>query len=282
MATIFGETFGVGSSGVTLPSGWARSISPSAANGVEMTAFGSTKTKVFSSTNTGVHWKCIDTRTSSTSTGPGGAMDGGLDATDGDWTYYDGTSGDHPRYMHYEASSGMASSTEDYITGVRTTQFDLTGYTNCSLSFWFHMYNAGNNGFGSLGVALTTSASDMSSAAQAGTGLGFTSASAGGGTIVSWTNADGRATQSGVRLGGDTQQTDGHTSSINDNNRWRKATVDLSAADGTADVYLYFMFITKGMASQFRQDCAIDNVHVTGTAGGQASTDDALFAGANF
>ena len=285
MATIFSEDFSTGSSGTILPSGWARSINSTATNGVVMTAYGSTQTHTYSSTSTSVHWRGNDTRTTSSSTGPGGAMDGDINATDGDWTYYDGTSADHPRYMYFEASSGMASSTVNYITGVRTSQFDLTGYTGCELSFWFHMYNGGNNGFGSLGVALTTSANDMSSASQAGTGLGFTSATAGGGTIVSWTNADGSSTQSGVRLGGSSQQSDGHTSYINDNNRWRKATVDLSAADGVSNVYLYLMFITYPMASQFRQDCCIDNIHITGTSGGGlplAASNDSILFGTNF
>jgi len=287
MATIFSEDFGTGASGTILPSGWARSINDTATNGVIMTAYGSTQTKVYSGINsTTLQWTCIDKRTTSSNTGAGGAMDGGINATDGDWTYYDGTSGDHPRYMYYEASSTMSSSNYSYINGVRTSQFDLTGYTGCELSFWFHMYNGGNNGFGSLGVALTTSANDMSSASQAGTGLGFTSDTAGGGTIVSWTNADGSSTQSGVRLGGSSQQSSGHTTSINDNNRWRKATVDLSAADGVSGVYLYLMYITYPMASPFRQDCCIDNIHVTGTSSGGGlplgAVDDSILFGTNF
>lgn len=285
MATIFSEDFATGSSGSILPSGWARSINSTASNGVIMTAYGSTQTKVYSTSSTALHWRSNDTRTTSSNTGPGGAMDGGINATDGDWTYYDGTSGDHPRYMYYESSGVMASYTENFINGVRTPQFDLTGYTGCELSFWFHMFNGGNNGFGSLGVALTTSANDMSSASQAGTGLGFTSDTAGGGTIVSWTNSDGSSIQSGVRLGGSSQQSSGHTSSINNDNRWRKATVDLSAADGVSGVYLYLMFITYPMASQFRQDCAIDNIHITGTSGGGiplAAANDSILFGTNF
>jgi hypothetical protein len=283
MATIFSEDFGTGASGDVLPTGWTRSIN--ATVGTVMTAYGSTQTKSYSSNSNTQHWTCKDTRTPSSSTGAGGAMDGGVSATDGDWTYYNGLDSTHPRFMYFEASSGMASSSVHNITAVRTSQFDLTGYTNCELSFWFHMYNAGNNGFGSIGVALTTSSNDMSDTYEAGTGLGFTSQTAGGGTIVSWTNASGSSTQSGVRLGGSTQQTDGHTSSINDNNRWRKATVDLSAADGVSDVYLYLMFITYPMSSQFRQDCCIDNIHVTGTSGGGlplAAANDSILFGTNF
>tara|TARA_R110002096_G_scaffold205738_3_gene391741 strand:+ start:1507 stop:2361 length:855 start_codon:yes stop_codon:yes gene_type:complete len=284
MATIFSEDFGTGSSGTSLPSGWARSINSTASNGVIMTAYGSTQTQVYSSTLPSLHWGCTDTRTTSSNTGPGGAMDGGINATNGDWTFYDGYQASHPRYMFFESSSGMASTSLNYITGVRTSQFDLTGYTGCELSFWFHMYNNYNSGFGSLGVALTTSTNDMSSASQAATGLGFTSDTAGGGTIISWTNADGSSIQSGVRLGGSSQQSDGHTSSINDNNRWRKATVDLSAADGVSGVYLYLMFITYPMSPQFVQDCAIDNIHVTGTTGGSPITalDNSILFGTNF
>ena len=205
--------------------------------------------------------------TASQRTGCGGGMDGGVDATAGDWT---NTSGQ--RYMYLEASSPASTNNVSRRHMVRTAAFDFSGVSSITMTFWFHMYgdSSGNNGsgtdrMGSLGVAATTDASSASSAVEAGTGLGFTSDSAGGCTISHWSNSDGSAIAVGTRISG-RQQTTGHTTSEHPSNTWRKATIDLSNAAGESTVYIYFLGITDNAANtNWAGDICIDNIKIVGS-----------------
>ena len=205
--------------------------------------------------------------TPSQRTGCGGGMDGGVDATAGDWT---NTSSQ--RYMYLEASSPASANNTSRRHMVRTAAFDFSGVSSITMTFWFHMYgdSSGNNGsgtnrMGSLGVAATTDASSASSAVEAGTGLGFTSDSAGGCTISHWANSDGSTISVGTRISG-RQQTTGHTTSEHPSNTWRKATIDLSNAAGESTVYIYFLGITDNSSSvNWAGDICIDNIKIVGS-----------------
>ena len=69
-----------------------------------------------------------------------------------------------------------------------------------------------------------------------------------------------------VRIGSEGQvQTDGHTSSDGVNNRWIKATADLSAAAGESSVYIHFAGISNPALNGFKQDIGIDSIAIIGT-----------------
>jgi len=259
--TLLSATFDDGSGDgneTGMPSGWVKG---DASGGDAMTIY----TGVMADTmNTTTGWVFGDDNTSSSSTGPGGGMDNDLDATTGTWD----VASSH-RYMYVETSGGGSSTSGRKYHLIRTSDIDLSSYAagdTITLKFWFHMYGAGfNDGF-QFGIAATTATNNASDANEAGTGLGFTGLSAGGATISYWTAHDGSTTASGVRITGQ-QQTSGHTASQNNNNLWRLAEVDLSAAAGQSDpVYIYFFGATGASAShRFRQDLAIDNVQVLAT-----------------
>tara|TARA_R100000353_G_scaffold159333_1_gene118815 strand:- start:241 stop:1191 length:951 start_codon:yes stop_codon:yes gene_type:complete len=273
---------GVGT-GDNMPVGWQSSVS---GNSDQITLFGST-TETSLANNRG--WVMSRGNTASAGTGPCGPMllsASGPDlhtSSTGEWhtTNADGVThsqngiaGQH--YMFYESSNPAGVSSAAHA--IRTKAFDVEKYQTVTLSFWFHAHGANfggttNSSTRGLGIACTTSATSASSAVEAGTGLGFTSDTAGGGYInyQSHTASPNTQTMAGplislqrlTALG--PVQTDGDDSDLAVANHWIRATVDLSAAAGnTDDVYIYFAYFSHVAGSGFTQDLAIDNVLVTG------------------
>jgi hypothetical protein len=252
-----------------LPTNWATST-----NGTAFTMYGSTTTNVnetLSGGNPTRGWLVGYDTTASTNTGPIGGHVGGPDTlstviTDGT-AIDDGDAGSDDdsgnSYLVYESSSPASDTLAERRQIVRTGELDFSGYSSIELTFWFHAYGAtfGNN-LGA-GVAVTTSATSASSAAQAGSGLGFTSDTAGGATL-GYTALDGSSVST-VRLGhaGQTHASgDAHTQA--DANDWIKATADLSAAAGQSSVYIHFGMITQAISSAFTQDIGIDSIAIIG------------------
>jgi len=246
----------------TTPSGWAKGLSAA------HTVFGTTTTKNASSGLIG--WVFTTATTASAQTGPGGGHVGGPDTldtvvTDGTWE----VNTDH-RYMHYEATGANGFDGSDPITNIytmRTDELDFSSYSSVEMTFWAHNFcftaNQGTkDGYG-MGLAVTTNTTSASSAVEAGSGLGFTSFTAGGATMV-YTDTTG-ASRSEVRLGGAGRaQTTGHTDSLADSNKWVKVTADLSAAAGESSVYLYFTMFPHAATSAFQQDIGIDSIAIIG------------------
>jgi len=262
-STTFDDDTGTGDGLEEFPTGWLKGSS--VGGDPAMTVYtGQTTT-----TNQAVQtyftgWTSGKGNTPSSLTGPGGGMDNDLDATTGTWD-----NGSAHRYIYVETTGVGASATQRKYHLIRTAALDLSSYAagdTITLKFWFHMFGAGLNAGFQLGVAATTSTNNASDANEAGTGLGFTGDTTGGGTINYWTAHDGSTTATGVRIANQ-QQTSGHTASQADANLWRLAEVDLSAAAGQSDpVYIYFLGATAATASnRFRQDVAIDNVQVLAT-----------------
>ena len=164
---------------------------------------------------------------------------------------------------------GRESSGSDYIFTEVSSQFnkhfllrspeldftDALSNNTLKLYFWFHMY--GSN-IGNLGVAATD---NSTSAADSTLGKHFTSATAGGLTIVYWDDDsdDGSSTSSGVRITGQ-QQSAGHGSTAT-GAHWRLASVDLNDLAGQSSVYLWFH---SKSSTSFRGDVCIDDVEVVG------------------
>ena len=245
----------------TVPTGWAASKS----NG--WTVYGSTTTDSTTSTNRA--WVFEHGQTASGNTGVGGGMTGGVDATDGAW-HNGGSSGNSQyRYLLFESSAIGSSNT--YYSAVRrhmmrTTAFNFSSFSTITMTFWFHIRGSTFNPDGALGIAATTANDSASSADEAGSGLGFTSDSAGGCTISYDSNGAGTLNASGVRITGP-QQTDGETAGDTQNvaSKWRKASIDLSNAAGESSVYLYFYSQTKAAGNSFRADVCIDNIKIVGS-----------------
>ena len=246
-----------------LPTNWATSTDSTA-----FTMYGSTTTNVNETIQSGSPtrgWLVGFDTTASTSSGPIGGHIGGSDTlstvvTDG--TAIDGGDATNS-YLVYESSSPASSTSAEKRQIIRTGELDFSGYTSIELTFWFHAYGAtfGNN-LGA-GVAVTTGATSASSAAQAGSGLGFTSDTAGGATL-GYTALDGSSVST-VRLGhaGQTHASgDAHTQA--DANDWIKVTADLSAAAGQSSVYIHFGMITNGVSQPFTQDIGIDSIAIIG------------------
>lgn len=239
-------------------------------DGSQFTVYGSTATDVdaryqsLSDEHTRGWIIGFDT-TGSSNTGPIGGHVGGPDTlstvvTDG--TAIDGGDATNS-YLVYESSTPAFNSLVTRRQIIRTGELDFSGYSSIELTFWFHAYGAsfGNNLGG--GVAVTTNATSASSAVEAGSGLGFTSDTAGGATL-NYTAIDGSSVST-VRLGhaGQTQASgDEQTQAFQ--NDWIKVTADLSAAAGQSSVYIHFGMFTVAASSGFRQDLGIDSIAIIG------------------
>ena len=240
------------------PSNWQISSSGSPS----ITMYGSTNENSLG-TNRG--WVFAHTRTLSSATGPGGGVTGGVDTESGEWQ-----ASSNQVYMVYESTVPASSTSSTVRHAVRTPELDFSGFSSIELTFWFHAYGsafggAANNSGKGVGVACTTNANSCSSAVEAGSGLGFTSDTAGGADIV-YTNPATSSVNTVKRLGGTGQvQSTGHTSSLANSNLYVKATVDLSAAAGQSSVYVWWGMFTSAVGNNFRQDLAIDNVLIIGT-----------------
>ncbi len=156
--------------------------------------------------------------------------------------------------MYLEASNpaGSASVRKQHL--IRTGELDFSSFSTITMTFWFHQYSAfqSTDHSGDFGVTATTDNNDASSG-----GIGFTSDTAGGATIVYWTADDGSSTASAVRINS-SQQTSNAA-------KWRKATVDLSAMAGESSVYIYFFSATKATSYYWCNDTAIDSIKVVGS-----------------
>lgn len=253
---------GTSASNTTIPSGWGKGL------GAAHTVFGSTTTK--NSLGSGIGWLFTAATTASLNTGPGGGHVGGPDTldtviTDGTWD-----SGSSHRYMHYEATGQTGFDSSDPITNIytmRTDPLDFSNYSSVEMTFWAHnfCFNASQgtkDGYG-MGLAVTTNSTSASSAVEAGSGLGFTSFTDGGATMV-YTDTTG-SSRSEVRFGGAGRaQTTGHTDSLADSNKWVKVTADLSAAAGQSSVYIYFTMFPHAAGNAFMQDISIDSIAIIG------------------
>lgn len=235
----------------SLPTGWASSISGSPTH----TVYGSTNE---SSLTNSKGWIFKNGTTGSQYTGPGG----GVKHASGYWN-----SSSSYGYLVYEASTPGSSTSTTKIHSMRTNELDFQNYTTIGLSFYYHAYGAGiggssnDSGLG-LGIACTTSTTSAAQANEAGTGLGFTSVTEGGGDIVLISEAI-----TTKRLGGTGQvQTQGHTAALNEHNKWEKARVDLSAAAGQSSCYIWFtMFTSIHPSLAYAQDICIDKIKIIGS-----------------
>ena len=265
--TLLAETFnsvnaGTGNSvsrgGVsTPPTNWQITST----GGSAVTMYGSQSEDLLG-TNRG--WVFAHTRTTSSITGPGGGMIGTTLSLVGDWE----ASSDQV-YLVYESSAPAAGSSLTRRHAVRSPELNFSDYSSIELTFWFHAHgsafggNSNDDGKG-VGVACTTNSNSCSSAVEAGTGLGFTSDTAGGADIVYTDLTD--TVRTVKRLGGIGQvQSQGHTNPLSDNNKYIKASVDLSAAGGESSVYVWWGMFTSEASASYRQDLAIDNVLIIGT-----------------
>ena len=204
--------------------------------------------------------------TGSSGTGPIGGHAGGPDTLDTVITSGVSDETNNHRYLYNESSFPMAPGASDDARAsiIRTGELDFSAYTSLEMTFWFHCYGESFGSGGGLGIAVTTSATSASSAVEAGSGLGFTSFTAGGATM-NFTDLSS-SSKSLVRIGSEGQvQTDGHASSDGVNNRWIKATADLSAAAGESSVYIHFAGICNPTSNSFKQDIGIDSIAIIGT-----------------
>ena len=254
------DTGAVDGSSATIPTGWAKSDSGN------FTLFGSTTDDDLGVSQTTRGWVFGYGATGSVDTGPGGGHIPGPDTLDTVVTSGVWGATSARRYLYYEASS-VASSNSTVKAGViRSDELDFSGFSTITMTFWFHAYGAAFGGGYGTAVAATTSATSSSSANEAGSGLGLTSATAGGATI-SYTDLGGTADTT-VRIGDNGQiQTSGHLDASDpDTNYWVKATVDLSAAAGQSSVYIHFVHFTHtgGAAQSYLQDMAIDSISIIG------------------
>tara|TARA_R100001443_G_scaffold65025_1_gene74378 strand:- start:2241 stop:3128 length:888 start_codon:yes stop_codon:yes gene_type:complete len=268
----FNDDTGTGSASTTLPSGWQNG------GGGAHTLYSSV------TSNASSFWRTTYYRTGSNYTGPGGAHVGGPDTlnnvvTDGTW---DSTSNaTTSRYWHYEATgSGNDNDATSQVSSLRTNELDFSDYASVEMTFWFHAYSDvpttgdhftsnvldGNAFPGGFAVACTTSSSSASSASQSGTGLGLTSQIGGGATAV-YTNQAGSVVSTQRLANNGATQASGHSASLADNNKWIKATVDLSAAAGQSSNYIYFIYFThhNGTQNFYGQDFSFDSVSIIGT-----------------
>ena len=268
----FNNDTGTGSAEQIVPSGWQHGSSSAHTIYASVTS------------NTSNFWRTTYYRTGSNYTGPGGAHVGGPDTltnvvTDGTW---ESTSNQiDARYWHYEATgSGNASNATSEISSLRTNELDFSDYASVEMTFWFHAYSDvpttgdhftsnlsdGNASPGGFAIACTTSSSSASSASQSGTGLGLTSQTAGGATAVYTNQAGVKVSTQRLANNGSTHAS-GHSASLADNNKWIKATVDLSAAAGQSSNYIYFIYFThhNGTQNFYGQDFSFDSVSIIGT-----------------
>ena len=271
------------SRGSNLPTDWQCTV-----GGTSVTVYGSTNETSITSTK---GWVFGDGTTGSTGTGPGGGVESQWSAfveqantpITGPSKYsnvniHNNESGKWdatlPHYLFYESSSGGASNTSTFRHPIRTNSLDvsnLAANTPLYIEFWVHAYGsafggASNDSGKGLGIAVTTATDSCSSADEAGTGLGFTSDTAGGADILVL-KTDGTSLTT-KRIGGTGQiQSSGHTDSLDVSNHWAKCIVDITAASSQSDpIYIYFCHFTshEGLASNnfFRQDICIQNIGI--------------------
>jgi hypothetical protein len=247
----FNSTTGTSNaSAATLPSGWAK------ADSGNMTVYGSTTDTDIAGYQSTRGWVFTDGEGTSTLTGVGGGMAGGVDATDGAWDATSAAGNTSFRYMLLECSSIKNKP----LMMMRTNELDFSSYSTITLHMWIHLYGSAITRFG---VACTTDASSASSAVEAGSNLGFTGDDTGGCTIQYDSNGDGTLDGSTVRF---TSQinTDGdqYNESQTAARKWRKATIDLSAAAGESSVYIYFLGGTNNVSTYYRGDVSVDSIKI--------------------
>jgi len=246
------------------------------------TAFGSTNYMGLGSNANSHGWKHDLGGTTSSGTGPSGHHGAGFN-TVGDIDT--GTSAANDGFLFYESSvASSASSTyqnalnaggSGAIRSVRLPALDFSEFETVELTMFVHCFGAafGTSASGTsetgIGIAASTSATSSSSAVEAGSGLGFTSRTAGGATFKvmqdnSLTAEDSTHTNQ-VRIG-----SQGQIQSAN-GDRYRYVTADLSAAAGQSEVYIWLAFFstinspaTNTSAAFFRQDAAIDSFQIRG------------------
>ena len=244
----------------TYPTGWAK------ADSGNFTLFGSTTDYNLSGNQNVRGWMFAYSTSASSSTGAIGGHVGGPDALDSVITSgVSNTSSDH-RYLFNETSTPMnpGAAAEARASIIRTEELDFSAYVSVEMTFWFHCFGESFGSGGGFGIAATTSATSASSAVEAGSGLGFTSYTAGGATM-NFTDLSSTS-KSLVRIGSEGQvQTEGHSASEGVNNRWIKATVDLSAAAGESSVYIHLAGIANPTLNGFKQDFGVDSIAIIGT-----------------
>ena len=237
----------------TLPSGWAK------ADSGNMTVYGSTTDVDIAGYQNTRGWVFTDGESTSTSTGVGGGMDNGVDATDGTWDATSAAGNTSFRYMLLETSNIKNKAR----LLIRTGALDFSSFTTITLTMWIHLFGSQITRFG---VAATTDASSASSAVEAGTGLGFTGDDTGGCTLVYDSNGDNSTDTSTVRL---TSQINTDGDQYNEEQtaarKWRKCTIDLSAAAGESSVYIYFLGGTADHSQYYYGDVSVDNIKIEGS-----------------
>ena len=254
------DTGSTSPSSQTVPTGWAK------ADSGNFTLFGSTTDYDLSGNQNSRGWVFGHGNTGSSGTGAIGGHAGGPDSLSTVITSGVSDETSSHRYLFSETSTPMnpGSLQDARATIIRTGELDFSDYTSVEITFWFHCYGAAFGSGGGFGIAATTSTTSASSAAEAGSGLGFTSFT-GGGATMNFTDLSGTE-KSLKRIGSEGQvQTDGHTSSDGVNNRWIKATVDLSAAAGQSTVYIHFAGISNPATNSFKQDFGVDSIAIIGT-----------------
>jgi len=172
-------------------------------------------------TESSLDWSVNQGATASVGTGPD--------------TYGDHTSG-AGKYLYTE-TSGISASTN---VNLLSPTFDLTNYTNATISFWYHML--GTN-MGSLRIDLFYGGTWHNSIA------------------VSWNG--GAPTTTPI--------------SGNQADQWRQATADISAADGYSDVQIRFYSMS---AADYTGDMAIDDFNLNADVNCVAPTTQASNFGA--
>ena len=254
------DTGSVDGSSATLPTGWAK------ADGGNFTLFGSTTDDDLGANQNNRGWIFGASNTVSLNTGVGGGHIIGPDTLDTVVTSGVWSNLSTRRYLYYEASTPGSNNSTIVAGTIRSDELDFSGFSTVTMTFWFHAFGAAFGGGYGTAVAATTSATSSSSADEAGSGLGLTSATAGGATI-SYTDLGG-TDDTTVRIGDNGQiQTTGHlTASDPDTNYWVKATVDLSAAAGQSSVYIHFVHFayTGGAQQSYLQDMCIDSISIIG------------------
>jgi len=244
----------------TFPTGWAK------ADSGNFTLFGSTTDFDLSGNQNLRGWMFGFSQTGSGSTGPIGGHAGGSDTLDSVITSGVSDNSSSHRYLFNECSTPMnpGTSSDPRATIIRTGELDFSSYSSIEMTFWFHCFGESFGSGGGFGIAATTSATSASSAVEAGSGLGFTSYTAGGATM-NFTDLSSTS-KSLVRIGSEGQvQTDGGSGTDGVNNRWIKATVDLSAAAGESSVYIHFAGIANPALNGFKQDFGVDSIAIIGT-----------------
>ena len=246
------------------------------------TAFGSTNYMGLGSNLNSRGWVHDVGATTSNGTGPTGHHGAGFN-TVGDIDT--GTNLSSDGYLFYESSAAAGASGayqtalnpggSGTIRSVRLPALDFSEFETVELTMFVHCFGAafgtadGGTSETGIGIAASTSATSSSSAVEAGSGLGFTSRTAGGATFKvmqdnSLTAEDSTHTNQ-VRIG-----SQGQIQSAN-GDRYRYVTADLSAAAGQSEVYIWLAFFstinspaTNTSAAFFRQDAAVDSIQIRG------------------